>query len=220
MATKCPFCKGAVEDNNLFCPGCGGKVNHPGAAAQNKDQLQYHQPLKNQPYGVHFAAPPPPPQAKPAAQPPAQQQGAYVYSPQGGQGPVPYNTAPAPKEGKSYVLPFVLSIFFGGFGLHQFFTRHKGQAITRLILFAAAITLFIVGFAKLGLFDILKDPSNIDQLVEVIMDAFSGGSMFLVYGGMVAVSALLLSILGIWAFVDFIILLVYVCKGKRVPEKK
>ncbi|SHE25768.1 TM2 domain-containing protein [Actinomyces glycerinitolerans] len=97
-------------------------------------------------------------------------------------------------EPKSKVAAAVLAFFLGTLGIHNFYRGQTRNGIIHLCLVGAAIVLFIIGGVVLG--------TNVDAYGNVSDGAASTAGMLMLLGWLVAAGN------GIWAFVEFIMILV------------
>ncbi|MDO4900916.1 NINE protein [Actinomyces sp.] len=139
----------------------------------------------------------PPPSQPP--QPPAYggQQQAYTNS-QPGYG-APAHGAPYGQGGyvepKSKVAAALLAFFFGFFGIHNFYRGQTRNGVIHLCLIGAAIVLIFIGA--------ISAAGSIDSTTGEINDAGAAGfGLFALLGWLLAAGN------NIWAFVEFIMILV------------
>ncbi|SDN76798.1 TM2 domain-containing protein [Actinomyces ruminicola] len=95
---------------------------------------------------------------------------------------------------KSKVAAAVLAFFLGTLGIHNFYRGQTRNGIIHLCLVGGAIVLLIIGGVVLG--------ANVDAYGNVSGGAASTAGMLMLLGWLVAAGN------GIWAFVEFIMILV------------
>lgn len=114
----CTKCGKAMEDNYAVCPYCGSSAEAEESAAadntnnvneQNANAYTYNQPPYGQGAPVGGFAPPPAP------------------------GNAPEYT-PAPKPQKSAYIAAFLALFFGVYGVHDFYLDRKNKGLVKLLL--------------------------------------------------------------------------------------
>lgn len=105
----CTKCGKAMEDNYSVCPYCGAAVEGDDAAANQNAQAAY---------GAGYG------QGAPA--------GAYAPPP-AATGSAPEYT-PAPKPQRSAYVAAFLALFFGVYGLHDFYLDRKNKGLVKLLV--------------------------------------------------------------------------------------
>lgn len=103
----CTKCGKAMEGNYAVCPYCGAAVEGDDAAANQNAQAAYGNPGYNQ--------------------------GAPAYAaPQASANAPEYTPAPKPQK-SAYVAAF-LALFFGVYGLHDFYLDRKNKGLVKLLV--------------------------------------------------------------------------------------
>lgn len=104
----------------------------------------------------------------------------------------PYSPQGAPVNPKSKITAAVLAFFLGQIGVHSFYLGQKQKGIIHIALAVLAGILYSVGTA---------------QMASSLIGASAGSAMPTV-SPMLLLGGLLLAANGIWAFVEFILILV------------
>lgn len=109
-----------------------------------------------------------------------------------------------PPSPKSKVAAAVLAFFLGGFGVHNFYIGNKGRAIAQVVV---NVVSWLVMFGGYGMLFAGIDDSG--------FTTYSGMTYYnnddtLIGGGIIMIIAALLGLVavGIWAFIEFIMILV------------
>lgn len=107
---------------------------------------------------------------------------------------------------KNRLAAFLLGFFLGAFGAHHFYLGNIGRAVTQLLLSVFGFSIYGWSVAKLVY-------HNLNYVYDL------SGSIFK-YSGMIAFAVILLLIAGIWALVDWIMILCGSMKdGRNLPVK-
>ncbi|WP_194949403.1 TM2 domain-containing protein [Actinomyces trachealis] len=122
------------------------------------------------------------PYGQPTQQPAPYQQAGYAAS--------PYAAGVAPKSKTTAAL---LAFFLGGFGAHNFYRGQKGRGIGHIVLAAVGFIIMIIA--------IVGAASQIDAAGDISDSAAASVGL----GVMVGYFFLIVN--GIWAFVEFIMIL-------------
>uniref|UniRef100_UPI002FE277B1 TM2 domain-containing protein n=1 Tax=Corynebacterium nuruki TaxID=1032851 RepID=UPI002FE277B1 len=109
---------------------------------------------------------------------------------------------------KSKIAAALLAFFLGGFGVHNFYLGLKNRAIGQLATTVLSIILMIVGFAVMfsgfgDSYDSYNGTSGYYNTWDEDNGALIGTGLVLI-----VISSIALCVVGVWAFVEFILILV------------
>jgi TM2 domain-containing membrane protein YozV len=109
---------------------------------------------------------------------------------------------------KSKIAAALLAFFLGGFGVHNFYLDLKNRAIGQLATTVLSIILMIVGFAVMfsgfgDSYDSYNGTSGYYNTWDEDNGALIGTGLVLI-----VISSIALCVVGVWAFVEFILILV------------
>ena len=111
---------------------------------------------------------------------------------------------------KSRLALSLLVFFFGTIGVHDFYAGRIGKGITKIVLQIVGTIMFIVPYFQV----IMSIVANIDyisedELINMLTNELMSKIVVLGFG------VILMCVVGIWVFVDFIIALAGVYKDKE-----
>lgn len=119
---------------------------------------------------------------------------------------------------KSRIYGGLLGLFFGGLGVHNFYLGHKKKGAIQLVLTLVAITLLFVGFiSAVGyLIDLGVD---LETLAEADLNALTNEAITK-YMTRFIIGPMISTIVGIWAFIESILIFCGVMKDKNGKKLK
>ena len=106
----------------------------------------------------------------------------------------PYGYPPQSKSAKTKVAAALLAFFLGSYGAHNFYLGHKKKAVAQLLMTAIPTVLMIASFVVM-------------LLGWSMMGAEWLVLFFVLFSILISFSYILMAAVGIWAFVEFILIL-------------
>lgn len=121
------------------------------------------------------------------------------------------------KSSKSKIAGGLLGLFLGTFGIHNFYLGHYVKATIQLILTVLAGIMVMSGMFML-ISSIMNSGVDIEtltdeELMEIILNSFK-------QYGIIVLGQILSSIVGVWAFIESILIFCGVIKDKDGNELK